>query len=414
MSSKHRFNGFVLLIVLSVMLTGCFFGSGVKTIDISAVSAEVEQGKSIDLEAKGSDGKKEVNIVNVVWTIDDESKGTITQDATNERKAIFTAGADAEGKVVVTATAGRSSGTLELLVKAVGVTPGEFDKKELAAAITEAGTLANDTGVGIKDGQVPEAAMTALQTAIDAAKVVNADAQTTQKTVNTAESTLKAAIADFNAAIWPVTVFLYQEDYTGATEPTGWESLNYAAGLKIAESDDPKYGEHFNVILDPGVNSRGMHYYFPEVVQTVDKLVIDLDVKMKKGTKDSVQFALLGTTDDAWTNVDWGVDKKWVATLSNTKGMDEWVINSPGDNPVVVPNMTQETWVNVRVVMNFEDKSTVITVKDAETGVVLIQENAQMANDVESLCGMYFCAGRNNSAVALDNIKLYDQIYLRD
>ena len=80
----------VSFLILALTLSGCFGGSALKEITISASADEVEQGKSITLAVKGVDKKKkEVTVPNPKWELSDETKGKLSADGVN---ATFEAG----------------------------------------------------------------------------------------------------------------------------------------------------------------------------------------------------------------------------------------------------------------------------------------------------------------------------------
>ncbi len=84
---------------------------------------------------------------------------------------------------------------------AVGNEEVPVDKTALAAAIANAQSLHDSAVVGTLPGQYPQAAKDALGIAIQAAAVVNDDANAAQAQVDGAEAALAGAIAAFKAAI---------------------------------------------------------------------------------------------------------------------------------------------------------------------------------------------------------------------
>lgn len=191
----------VSFLILALTLSGCFGGSALKEITISASADEVEQGKSITLAVKGVDKKKkEVTVPNPKWELSDETKGKLSADGVN---ATFEAGKEATGKVVIKVSSGKLSDeiTIKIIEAKKDPEPTPVDKNDLASAIQEAETILNDTGKGNEPGQAPEEAHTALADAIAAAKVICDTVDATQTEVDEAVTTLLAAIDTFNAAI---------------------------------------------------------------------------------------------------------------------------------------------------------------------------------------------------------------------
>lgn len=191
----------VSFLILALTLSGCFGGSALKEITISASADEVEQGKSITLAVKGVDKKKkEVTVPNPKWELSDETKGKLSADGVN---ATFEAGKEATGKVVIKVSSGKLSDeiTIKIIEAKKDPEPTPVDKNDLASAIQEAETILNDTGKGNEPGQAPEEAHTALADAIAAAQVICDTVDATQTEVDEAVTTLLAAIDTFNAAI---------------------------------------------------------------------------------------------------------------------------------------------------------------------------------------------------------------------
>lgn len=191
----------VSFLVLALTFSGCLFGgSALKELVISAGSGKVEQGKSINLEVKGLDkNKKDIKVPNPKWELLDKSKGEIKPDGT---KAVFTASENAIGKVEIKVESGKISKNITIeITKKPDPKPDPANKKDLKEAIEEAEALLNDTGKGEEPGQAPEAAHTALQEAINAAKAVNANEEATQEQVDAAKNNLNNAIATFKEKI---------------------------------------------------------------------------------------------------------------------------------------------------------------------------------------------------------------------
>jgi hypothetical protein len=81
------------------------------------------------------------------------------------------------------------------------LSPIEVDFTVLNASIAEAETLIATTDEGLAEGQYPVGSQAALQTAIDLAKVVAANAASTQAIVDNANIALQAAIVAYEASV---------------------------------------------------------------------------------------------------------------------------------------------------------------------------------------------------------------------
>lgn len=113
----------------------------------------------------------------------------------------------------------------------------QVDKSDLVDLIGDAETLKAGTPVGEEPGQAPEAAHTAFQAAIDAAKTVNENADATQEQVDDAVVTLQAAITTFEAAIVPESVEpLLFENFEGLADVDEF----WTAAYKSLPGDETK------------------------------------------------------------------------------------------------------------------------------------------------------------------------------
>lgn len=89
---------FTVLFIVAILLSGCFGGSTIeRELDSITLSTDtqniVEPGKTVKITALGFAEGGQGIAVEPVWSLDDESKGTITQD----NPAEFTAAAEASG-----------------------------------------------------------------------------------------------------------------------------------------------------------------------------------------------------------------------------------------------------------------------------------------------------------------------------
>lgn len=291
-----------------------------------------------------------------------------------------------------------------LLVGCQG-TPGEFDKTVLVEVLSEADVLLNDVQAGTAIGQVSPEGYAKLKAATEAAKIVNNDDQTTQVAVDSALKTLDDAIGNFYAAV--VIPYIYQDDFTGAKDVGEWVSPNAEEGLSIV-SGDAKYGDYLQFILPTLTNSRSFHLWLPQDAQVGGQVVIDFDIRIAKGYSQGTQFAVLGK--DAVVTDNWHIDNKYVVKFDISEADDNYVMT----DKLAAIGMPNDTWINVSAVMDFDAGTSVITLKDATTSKILFVGDVPMAEGTDGLGGLYVKAGRYDSVVSFDNIKVYSPSYLRN
>ncbi len=309
------------ILVLVLVFTGCLGGSTLKNLVLTGDADQVEQGKLINLEVKGFDQKnKEVTIPRLNWESVDESKGTL---AVNGSKAIFTANAEATGKVIITVTAGKVSDSFEITIIAADIPePEEVDLIELEGAITEAEALIANTGKGEGAGEAPEAAHTALQDAIDVAKLVYNDAEATQTDVDNAVIALNTAIIAFEEAI----VEEQELDFTSLNAAIADAEALKNTPVGIYKDDAPV---HAHAALQAAIDAASQAKDDPAATQiTIDSAVTSLttaiaDFNLEIVTKDDPlkvnTFTVDGnlgsfTTNDNRGTTETNTDPKYIKT----------------------------------------------------------------------------------------------------
>ncbi len=138
-------NRLVVLIFVAILLTGCFGGVVEKELDSIELSVDqqniiepnyVKPGETVKITAVGRAENGQSIAIEPVWSLDDESKGTLTQDNPTE----FTAAADASGKVTITATVEDVSEEVTL----------EITELEIASVVANWGSSFVDEGGGSK------------------------------------------------------------------------------------------------------------------------------------------------------------------------------------------------------------------------------------------------------------------------
>ncbi len=212
----------VLVLVLALTLSGCLsgiFGGKPTILEVTPKDVEIAldaEDRTVELTAVVKDNKGKVMKVkeaDIKWVIKDveEVKDTAENgDGEEEIELVATLSKQTGSKVIIE---GKRVGEAEITVSykklttKVGVVVTEepevpqVDKTDLVDLIGEAETLKAGTPVGEEPGQAPEAAHTAFQDAIDAAKTVNENADATQVQVDDAVENLNGAITTFRGAI---------------------------------------------------------------------------------------------------------------------------------------------------------------------------------------------------------------------
>ncbi len=212
----------VLVLVLALTLSGCLsgiFGGKPTILEVTPKDVEIAldaEDRTVELTAVVKDNKGKVMKVkeaDIKWVIKDieEVKDTAENgDGEEEIELVATLSKQTGSKVIVE---GKRVGEAEITVSFKKLTAKvdvvvteepevpQVDKTDLVDLIGEAETLKAGTPVGEEPGQAPEAAHTAFQDAIDAAKTVNENADATQVQVDDAVENLNGAITTFRGAI---------------------------------------------------------------------------------------------------------------------------------------------------------------------------------------------------------------------
>ncbi|HPZ31901.1 MAG TPA: Ig-like domain-containing protein, partial [Limnochordia bacterium] len=189
----------LLLIILSIALSGCFAAVAPKTINITVEASKttISPDETVVLTASVAENGKPLVVEEsqIAWELSNTSTAQLS--SSTGRQVTLTA--LTSGSVTITAVYGKHRSQ----ALTITVTEPEPPPPDLENAIKIATQLIQSTEVGTEPGQAPQEAHDALQAAIDAAQDVLNDENATQAEVDSATQALLQAIAAFEAAIVP-------------------------------------------------------------------------------------------------------------------------------------------------------------------------------------------------------------------
>jgi len=189
----------LLLIILSIALSGCFAAVAPKTINITVEASKttISPDETVVLTASVAENGKPLVVEEsqIAWELSNTSTAQLS--SSTGRQVTLTA--LTSGSVTITAVYGKHRSQ----ALTITVTEPEPPPPDLENAIKIATQLIQSTEVGTEPGQAPQEAHDALQAAIDAAQDVLNDENATQAEVDSATQALLQAIAEFEAAIVP-------------------------------------------------------------------------------------------------------------------------------------------------------------------------------------------------------------------
>jgi len=211
----------------------------------------------------------------------------------------------------------------------------------------------------------------------------------------------------------------YIQSADGTTKESGiWASQYFAGGMSLADDKDPAIGKYFQYLNTQGKGTRCAYLILDETAKTVDdnkRAVAEFDFKFKNGgTKGNNQIVLIGNSATPIQNDDYEPNKKPAGTAAILKMTQlqaddgEFIVNNTGtsaaDATVKSTGYANDTWAHAKVVMNFENKSILLTVTSLD-GKTTYVETSQVAMDTgaESLSQLFVAAARDSSYVCFDN-----------
>ena len=188
----------LLLIILSIALSGCFAAVAPKTINITVEASKttISPDETVVLTASVAENGKPLVVEEsqIAWELSNTSTAQLS--SSTGRQVTLTA--LTSGSVTITAVYSKHRSQ----ALTITVIEPEPPPPDLENAIKIATHLIQSTEVGTEPGQAPQEAHDALQDAIDAAQAVLENEAAAQAEVDSATQ-VAAAIAAFEAAIVP-------------------------------------------------------------------------------------------------------------------------------------------------------------------------------------------------------------------
>ncbi len=230
----------LLLIILSIALSGCFTAVAPKTINITVEASKttISPDETVVLTASVAENGKPLVVEEsqIAWELSNTSTAQLS--SSTGRQVTLTA--LTSGSVTITAVYGKHRSQ----ALTITVTEPEPPPPDLENAIKIATQLIQSTEVGTEPGQAPQEAHDALQAAIDAAQDVLNDENATQAEVDSATQALLQAIAAFEEAIVP-------DEEPGQVDKTALaaaiaeaEDLLASTGVGINKGQAPVHAHH--------------------------------------------------------------------------------------------------------------------------------------------------------------------------
>ncbi len=240
------------------------------------------------------------------------------------------------------------------------------------------------------------------------------------------EGGYKGTISDVVLSVLPVEVvdttgYLYYENYNklaGKTgNATGW--ISTVPGSLSVKTDELHKG-YFNFAVGNDAGNRGAYTLFNEKAQASGEYVIELDTSLTAGvlTQRSVsEFAILGTDAKNYTGND-DIASGYILKLKNEpptgsaanqsdySNQTKWYINDSTET-VTIP---VGTWVHIKVSVDTETGTAVLTITNNTTNKVIYTGNVEM-NGTGTLAGLYLLRGRGVGTASVDNIAVHAHIW---
>lgn len=237
------------------------------------------------------------------------------------------------------------------------------------------------------------------------ASVITADGKVTHPASGYTKVTMTASYGSeketFTVYVMPKKAeeTLYEEDYSkmvsDAAIATVWKSKDKQNCLYV-ESD----AVHESFIKFAGGNtskSQGAQTLFPAMDTALENYVVEFDVALDAGTRDTTEFALFGTDvkykeDD--TNA--GLESGYIFKLSAENGSTEWSINDSKEK-FELPL----TWVHVKASVDVKNGKALVKISDGETefygGEINVSGKGQPG-------GLYLRWACIQSLISVDNV----------
>ena len=195
---------------------------------------------------------------------------------------------------------------------------------------------------------------------------------------------------------------LYQEDYEDKEEVTGW-TAKYLPPMSIA-TGDATYGKYLQI--DLGSTATRYAYTRPSGVDVSGCLSynIEFDLAIKPGNTDRVEFCVMsknGTNPtnnwDNYASINSNANMLFDITAAD-KNSTSFIVNGTD----TATTLASGTWYHYTLEVDRTANTVKWSVSNGDSGTFTLPDGTSSEFD-----GFYFVAGRYNSVIKLDNIRIY-------
>ena len=195
---------------------------------------------------------------------------------------------------------------------------------------------------------------------------------------------------------------LYQEDYEDKEEVTGW-TAKYLPPMSIA-TGDATYGKYLQI--DLGSTATRYAYTRPSGVDVSGCLSynIEFDLAIKPGNTDRVEFCVMsknGTNPtnnwDNYASINSNANMLFDITAAD-KNSTSFIVNGTD----TATTLASGTWYHYTLEVDRTANAVKWSVSNGDSGTFTLPDGTSSEFD-----GFYFVAGRYNSVIKLDNIRIY-------
>ena len=195
---------------------------------------------------------------------------------------------------------------------------------------------------------------------------------------------------------------LYQEDYEDKEEVTGW-TAKYLPPMSIA-TGDATYGKYLQIDL----GSTATRYAYTRLsgvdVSGCLSYNIEFDLAIKPGNTDRVEFCVMsknGTNPtnnwDNYASINSNANMLFDITAAD-KNSTSFIVNGTD----TATTLASGTWYHYTLEVDRTANAVKWSVSNGDSGTFTLPDGTSSEFD-----GFYFVAGRYNSVIKLDNIRIY-------
>ena len=195
---------------------------------------------------------------------------------------------------------------------------------------------------------------------------------------------------------------LYQEDYEDKEEVTGW-TAKYLPPMSIA-TGDATYGKYLQIDL----GSTATRYAYTRLsgvdVSGCLSYNIEFDLAIKPGNTDRVEFCVMsknGTNPtnnwDNYASINSNANMLFDITAAD-KNSTSFIVNGTD----TATTLASGTWYHYTLEVDRTANTVKWSVSNGDSGTFTLPDGTSSEFD-----GFYFVAGRYNSVIKLDNIRIY-------